>query len=133
MLSRAMNNNAIILCSPFLFFFCNPSLHYYSCHRPLLGRHSVSDALFLLLFLLVSAAVHSPNMLCVCVSIYIFFVLPLIILVSGVVICNANFTFLLLAESWSVMPIGKESFCFMHQCVGTMYLILSWYTHDLIM
>ncbi|XBI52828.1 hypothetical protein VPH35_035151 [Triticum aestivum] len=63
--------------------------------------HSVLDVLFFFLFLLVSADVLNPNLLCI----YILFVLPLIILVSGVVVCNANLVYLLLAESWSVMPI----------------------------
>ncbi|KAM3384967.1 hypothetical protein ACQJBY_009112 [Aegilops geniculata] len=61
--------------------------------------HSVSDALFFFLFLLVSAAVLCPNLL----RIY-FYVLPFYF-VSGVLVCNANLAFLLRAELWSVMPI----------------------------
>ncbi|VAI89937.1 unnamed protein product [Triticum turgidum subsp. durum] len=48
---------------------------------------------------------YSTQICCVYIYIYILFVLPFILLVRGVVVCNANLVFLLLAESWSVMPI----------------------------
>lgn len=129
MLRCAMNNNAIILCSLFLLQSITALLFM----PPSSTRETLCFGCSVFIIVPSGFCCCTKPKYAVCVCVCVFFVLPLIILVSGVVICNANFAFLLLAESWSVMPIGKESFCFMHQCVGTMYLILSWYTHDLIM